>query len=93
MWFELATYVARARFPIIHMPGQRPPTFHFPGSLARISRTPPVKQNLFQPWTMPDRYVFLTVTRTCFLSLIWWLSNFVCSGVVVMFKDPPDVVT
>ena len=75
------------------MAGHIPPTLPLPGSRARTSMMPPVKQNLPQPCTMPDAYGFvrLTISTKPFLSSADM--KLVGSYAVVMFSAPPLVVT
>ena len=56
-----ATYVARTRLPISQNAGQSPPMCGAPGSRTELSMMPPVKQNLFHPWIIALRYVFVIV--------------------------------
>jgi hypothetical protein len=52
----LAAYPGRPRLPIAQKPGQNPEISPSPGRDMLASRRPPLKQSLFQLWTIPDRY-------------------------------------
>jgi hypothetical protein len=52
----------RQTHKITQLAGHNPPTVGSPGNLADISMIPPMKQNLFHDWIIPDLNSFVTLT-------------------------------